>query len=77
MSRIKPADKEEYPCLKKPERRHIGVIRERIAYLRQRVDETPGGPAAYHRSEAEALQWALGLVDEQFNGNSDCGSVIS
>lgn len=60
MSRIVP--KAEYPHLDKTERRLVGRLIERRDYLRRRAHEVPENAASYHREEADALDWVLGLV---------------
>lgn len=66
MSKIPLAEKAEYPALDKPRRQYLGILKERRSYLLRRVHETPDNAASYHEAEAEALAWALAIVDERF-----------
>ena len=66
MSSLSLATKEEFPLLLKRQRKHIGVLRERAAYLQKRAQEVPEGPAHYHKSEIEAIEWVLNLVNQKY-----------
>jgi hypothetical protein len=67
MSKIPVAKKTRYPDLDNNLRRHIGVLRERRSYLLGRVRPAPDDPASsYHEAEADALEWALDVIDEVY-----------
>lgn len=64
----RPALKENYPSLRKPERLHIGVLQERLAYLRRRLAEGDhsGGAGPFLAGEASSIEWALEQIDSLY-----------
>lgn len=61
----RPAPKDDWPSLRKPERLHIGVLQERRDYLRRRLAEGDHSEAAgsFLAGEASALEWTLEQLD--------------
>jgi hypothetical protein len=61
----RPALKEDYPSLRKPERLHIGVLQERRDYLRRRLSkgDHSDGAGPFLAGEASSLEWALEQID--------------
>lgn len=61
----RPAPKENWPSLRKPERLHIGVLQERRDYLRNKLATGDHSDAAgsFLAGEASALEWTLEQLD--------------
>jgi len=64
----RPASKEDYPSLRKPERLHIGILQERLAYLRRRLadGDHSEGAGPFLAGEASSIEWALEQVDSLY-----------
>jgi hypothetical protein len=64
----RPAPKEDYPSLRKPERLHIGVLRERRDYLRAKLaaGDHSEGAGPFLAGEASAIEWSLEQLDRLY-----------
>ncbi len=64
----RPVPKEDYPSLRKSERLHVGTLKERRDYLRNKLAEGDHSPAAgpFLAGEASAIDWALEELDKHY-----------